>query len=316
MPGRIPTEEEVLRYFHECSNWGRWGQDDQLGTINYITPEKRRQAAALVKEGISVTCSRLISQDVAAGAGVPGIQYMHYMGASGERWAGKKSAGEAPQFSYDFVGMVFHGTTITHVDSLAHIFWDGQMYNGQPAEKVNTTQGATVESIDLLRDGIVTRGVLLDIARTKGDKWLQPGEGVFPEDLEEAEKACGVRVEPGDVLLVRTGALRQLNEEGPTIGRGQSGLHAASVPWLHRRQVAMLGSDTSNSHNPSGYSLVGNPVHQVGLVAMGLWLIDNANLEDLAAACERHQRWEFMLTIGPLRIVWGTGSPVNPIAIL
>ena len=313
MPGRIPTEDEVLGYFQECSNWGRWGAEDQLGTIHYITPEKRRQAAALVKEGVSVTCSRPIVREQAPDVLDP---VLHYMTVSGEWWAGKKSQPGRFQGSVDFIGMVFHGNSITHIDSPAHIFWYGKVYNGHPAERVNTAQGATVESIDLLRDGVVTRGVLLDIAGTKGVKWLQPGEGVFPEDLEEAEKASGVRAEPGDVLLVRTGALRRRNEEGPSeLGRGHPGIHAASIPWLHGRQVAMVCTDVAGDVSPSGYSQVRSPLHQVGIVGMGLWLLDNANLEELAKACAGYRRWEFMLSIGALRIHRGTGAPVNPIAI-
>jgi kynurenine formamidase len=314
MAKQPPTEEEVLGYFDSCSNWGRWGPEDQLGTVNFITPERRRKAAALVRDGVSVTCSRPITTDLA-----PDVvsQPIHLMEKSGEKYAGKKSGPEEFQSSSDWFGMRFHGFTITHIDSLAHIFWDGKMYNGHPAELVVTAGGATVESIDLLKDGIVTRGVLLDLPRLRERAWLDDVEPIYPEDLEEAEKASGVRVESGDVLLVRTGALRRRNEEGPgpTSGLGRPGLQAACLPWLHEREIAFLGSDTHQDISPSGYPRVALPIHSVGIVAMGLWLIDNANLEELAAACEQRQRWEFLLTFGPLRIHNGTGSPINPIAV-
>ncbi len=314
MPGVIPSEQEVLGYFNECSNWGRWGPEDQRGTLNYITPQKRLQAAGLVKKGVSVSCSRSIFHEMAPDVLSPAV---HLMQSSGEAWAGKKSVAGQTQGSSDFIGLAFHGFTTTHLDSLAHQFWDGKMYNGFPSDAVTTREGATKGSVEQLQDGVLTRGVLLDIPRLKGVKWLEPGTPIFPEDLGEAERACDVRVESGDLLFVRTGWLRMRNEQGPVnpAVAGRPGLEGGTcVPWVHKRQVAVLGSDVPNEVSPSGYKLVMRPIHQVGIVAMGLWLIDNANLEDLAAACERHHRWEFMATMEPLRIVNGTGSPVNPIA--
>ncbi len=307
MPGTKPSEEQVLSYFNSCSNWGRWGPADELGTINFITPERRRAAAQLVREGVSVSCSLLIVSNE------PGarIQPVHYMTNAGEKWAGKKNVGNTLQFSKDFIGLIFHGTTITHIDSLAHIFWDGKMYNGQPAEKVTTAEGATVESVDAVKDGIVARGVLLDLPRLRNKPWLDPGEGVYPEDLEEAERAEGVKVQSGDVLLVRYGNHRRAKEAPQSTGG--AGMQAASIPWLHQREIALLGSDGAQEVS-SGYRNLMMPVHQIGIVAMGLWLLDNANLEDLAQTCARLGRWEFMLTINALRVQYGTGSPVNPVA--
>ncbi len=313
MPARIPTEDEVLGYMKSCSNWGKWGKDDQLGTINYITPAKRKGAAALVKQGVSVTCARPIAKGVAPDIASP---LVHYMASSGERWAGKKSQPSQLQASSDFIGLAFHGFAVTHVDSLAHMFSDGKMYNGYPAERVTTAEGATVESIDVLKDGVVTRGVLLDIARLRKQKWINAKEPVMPGDLEAAEKQCGVKVSQGDVLLVRTGSYRRRQEEGPWDARAERhGMQGACVPWFHKRKIAMLGSDTAQDVHPTGYTKVPMPIHLVGIVAMGLWLIDNANLEELAAACVKYGQWEFLLTIGPLRVTNGTGSPVNPIAV-
>ena len=312
MAPTTPSEDEVLEYFKSCSNWGRWGNDDQLGTINYITPEKRKQAAALVKEGISVGCSRLLAKEMAPDVSNPPL---HFMTSSGESFAGKKSQPKSLQAAGDFFGIAFHGFSVTHLDSLAHIFWDGKMYNGVPAEAVTTREGATKGSIDLLNEGIVTRGVLLDIPKTRDVKWMETEDALYPEDLEAAEKACGVRVESGDILFTRFGVLRRRNEEGPRDVSIRPGFHAACVPWFHDREISILSSDGAQDKVPSGYAMVPMPVHQVGITAMGLWLLDNANLEELAAACQRYQRWEFMLTIGPLRIHHGTGCPVNPIAV-
>ncbi|MSQ26167.1 MAG: cyclase family protein [Dehalococcoidia bacterium] len=311
MGDRRPAERTVLGYMRSCSNWGRWGKDDQLGTMNYITDAKRRQAASLVKTGVSVTCARPITTEKG-----PDVMHaaLHYMVRSGEKWAGKKTPPGGNQGASDFIGMVFHGMHVTHVDSLSHIFWDGKMYNGFSSDKVTTDEGATVESVDLLKNGIVTRGVLLDVPRHRKVKWLEPGEEVAPQELEAIERECGVRVEPGDVLLMRTGHVRKRTELGPW-GLRFPGYRADCLPWFHERQVAMVGSDVIQDPMPTAYKQLAIPIHQIGIPFMGLWLLDNANLEDVAAACEKHKRWAFSLTIAPLRVVYGTGSPVNPIAV-
>jgi kynurenine formamidase len=311
---QLPTEKDVLKYLDTLSNWGRWGAGDQLGTLNFITPVVRRKAAALVREGVSVSCSRPISTDITADTSFQPLRFMVDSGegrdtAPLERNLQRRGAAE-------FIGMVFHGYTITHVDTPAHYFWNGQLYNGRSCNLVTSREGAQVEAVDLLRDGVVSRGVLLDVAALKG-RWLDSGEGVLPEDLEAAERAQGVRVEAGDILLVRTGYYGRRRAEGPRNPgtAGSPALHVASLPWLRERSVAMLGTDTHNDISPLPYPRIGNALHVVGLVAMGLWLIDNGNLEELAQACARYRRWEFMLTVAPLVLERVTGSPVNPIAM-
>ena len=315
MSTETPSEAEVLRYFDTCSNWGRWGPDDELGTLNYITAAHRRAAAQTVREGVSVSCARLIpTTRVEDDFHSPPL---HFMTASGDAWAGKTTPADALQSAGDFVGLAFHGFAVTHLDSLCHIFRDGQMYNGRSSDLVSTAAGATVLSVDTVRDGIVGRGVLLDIPLLKGKDWLDPGEGVFPEDLEAAEELGGVTVGTGDILLCRFGTMAQRNAEGPSkeVFSRRPGLHASCAPWLHERQVAALGSDTAQDLFPSGYAALRAPLHQVGIVSMGLSLIDNCDLEGLSATCQRLGRWEFLLSIGALRVENGTGSPVNPIAL-
>jgi kynurenine formamidase len=308
------SEADVIKMIDSLSNWGRWGTDDQLGTINLITAESRRRAARLVSDGVSVTCARPISTDIAADTT---FQPMRFMVDSGE---GRDACSPERQIqrrgASEFIGMVFHGYTITHVDTPAHYFWNGQIYNGRSCNLITSREGAQVESVDLLRDGVVNRGVLLDVAAVRG-RWLGSGEGVMPEDLEAAEKAARLRVEPGDILLVRTGYYARRLKEGPLnpLKDGSPAVHVACAPWLRERGVAMLGTDTHNDVSPPPYPSVGNAMHVVALVAMGLWLIDNANLEELSQACAARQRWEFMLTIAPLRLQNVTGSPVNPIAV-
>ena len=315
MPSEVPDEDEVLTYFETCNNWRRWGPDDELGTLNYITPELRKEAAKLVREGVSVGCARLIpTHHLEEDFHIPP---MHFMTSSGDEWAGKVTATDTIQTAGDFIGLAFHGFAITHVDSLCHVFRDGHMYNGHPSDRVSTSTGAGGLAVDTIRDGIVGRGVLLDIPRLKGVPWLEPGEGVFPRDLDAAEEACGVRVGAGDILLCRFGTMARRNQLGPSkdVFDRRPGLHAACAPWLHERQVAALGSDSAQDLFPSGYPALRAPLHQVGIVAMGLCLIDNCDLEELAATCDRLKRWEFMATVGALRIQSGTGSPVNPIAV-
>jgi kynurenine formamidase len=317
MAKRTPTEQEVLQYFEKYSNWGRWGKDDQLGTLNLITPAKRVQAAGLVREGVTVSCSRVLTTQITEDL-IPPLhpQPLHFMIQSGEQFAEVPNRPGVLQTALDFFGLAFHNPTITHLDSVGHVFWNGKMYNGFSSATTTTTQGATVESVDLAKDGIVSRGVLLDIPRLRGAKWTEPDEDIHGDELAAAEEAQGIRVEAGDILLVRTGFLRRRNEEGPwdlTKERRAGGLHADTIPFLHERGVAALGRDGSDARG--GYELVFNAIHQVGIVALGLWLIDYCNLEELASACDERQRWEFMLTLSPLRIEGGTGSPVNPTAI-
>ncbi|MCI0439187.1 MAG: cyclase family protein [Chloroflexi bacterium] len=315
MPGRIPSEQEVLGYFQKLSNWGRWGQDDQLGTLNFITPEKTRKAASLVQEGVTISCARTIMWEGAPDIPSPPV---HFMVESGEGWAtGQKVTSRPSQAATDFFGLIFHGFAITHIDSLSHFFWEGKMYNGRPAHLVSTSLGATAESIEVAQNGIISRGVLVDAPMIRGVEWLERGEGVMPEDILAAEERCGFRIEPGDVLLVRTGQLHRRNVEGPVNPRveGSTACQAACLPLFHERGVAVMGSDTGNDVSPSGYQRLTNPIHQVGIVAMGLWILDNPNLEELAEACRQRNRWEFLISINPLKLHNTTGSPVNPIAI-
>ncbi|MBI4328851.1 MAG: cyclase family protein [Chloroflexi bacterium] len=311
---KLPTEQEVIGYLKTQSNWGRWGKDDQIGTMNLLTPEKTARAAQLVREGVTVTCARPVVYDSAPDVFV---QPQHFMFGTGEGLTERDMEAQPSGGSMDYFGMVFHGHTITHVDALCHAFWKGQMYNGFPGRLVGSREGAQVGAIDLLHKGIAGRGVLLDIPRLRGVKWLEPGTPVLPKDLEEAEKAQKVRVEEGDILLVRTGHWRKRVETGPVNNNtvGMAGPQAACIPWLRERGVAMLGCDSANDVAPSGYSKLNIPMHHIGIVALGLWLLDNANLDDLAQACAKRSRWEFFFTVNTLRLANATGSPVNPVAV-
>ena len=310
----IPSEEEVLGYFKSLSNWGRWGAEDQLGTPNLITPAKTKRAIETVKEGVRISLSRTIRFEASVDAPNPPV---HFMVESGEGWAsGEKTSSGSTPAAADYFGMIFHGVTVTHVDSLAHFFWEGKTYNGFPAHLVSTSLGATFGSVEEAKNGMVSRGVLVDVPMVRNIDWVERGEGVMPEDILAAEERCGFKVEEGDILLIRTGQLHRRNVEGPADrSLGSTACQAACLPLFHQRGIAVLGSDTGNDINPPQYSRVSSPIHQVGITAMGIWILDNANLEELSEACQQRNRWEFMVSIEPLRLHNTTGSPVNPIAI-
>jgi kynurenine formamidase len=292
------------------SNWGRWGADDQRGTLNLITPQVTLRATGLVREGAAVSCARPWSYEAASDVN-PRRVPQHYMIASGEAFR----PGEGPdrQVAMDYIGVAFHGQTVTHIDSLAHFMWDGQLYNGASSRLIRMTDGATSHSVENAAPGIVTRGILVDAPWLRGHDVVEPGDGVGLADLEMAGQRCGVAPEPGDVLLLRTGQLGRRDRLGPSVG--SSGPLPELLPLLRSQDVAVLGSDTGNDVSPSEYERFSNPVHQVGIVGLGLWILDNAWLDDLAEACRARQRWEFLISILPLRIPNATGSPVNPVAI-
>jgi kynurenine formamidase len=313
----IPSEDQILGWYKMLSNWGRWGTDDERGTLNLITPAKRLQAAGLVREGLLISCARTISWDPTLDSPMPA---RHFMLQSGE---GEPAQALGRSGASDAFLLAPHGVSMTHLDapSHSHVRSDASqpwtIYNGKPAKLVTTTQGATIGSIELAGGGIVSRGVLLDIPPIRGVPWLEGADPVFPEDLDAAEAAEGVHVEPGDILFVRTGFPRRRKELGPRpIAEGISALQAACLPWLRERDVAVVGADTGNDVMPGQYPSLGLPVHGVGMGAIGLWILDNPDYEELAATCARLRRWEFQAVIGPLKLANATGSPVNPLALL
>ncbi|HEY6359729.1 MAG TPA: cyclase family protein [Vicinamibacterales bacterium] len=296
---RTVTQADYERWKKELSNWGRWGKDDQRGALNLITPAKQRQAAALVKEGVSVSLAHDVDTEKAVDNAQP---YVHEMVAIG-----------ADRFEVQF-----HGVAHTHLDSLAHINENGVFYNGyKPDADAVMKSGHARNSIHNVKTGIFTRGVLIDIPRLKGVPYLEPGTPIYPEDIEAFEKMAGVKVGPGDALFIRTGRWARRAVTGPfdisRTGR-RAGPSASLIPWLRQRDVALLGSDVPPSLAPS--DLPGNTgaVHDFALVYLGVHLFDNCDLESLAEAAAARKRWEFLLTAAPLPIKVGTGSPLNPIA--
>ena len=310
----IPNETKVVDWISSLSNWGRWGPDDEMGTLNLVTPEKRREAAGLVRDGITVSCSRALTTAMTPDVN---FQMQRFMVDSGEaRDTDPEERKRTRRGAAEYLGLVFHGHTVTHVDALSHYSWQGRMYNDKEARLITSREGAQVLSIEPASAGIVSRGVLLDVPAVRGVEWLEPDAPVMPADLDAAEAVQGVRVREGDVVLVRTGNVPFQAANAPRhFTEPMVACQAACAPWLKERGVAMFGTDTPNDVRPSQYPSVVSPFHILSLVSMGLWLIDNADLEALAATCAKLERYEFMLTVAPLVLRSFTGSPVNPIAV-
>ncbi len=318
----IPSEETVLGWMESLSNWGRWGEDDEAGTLNHIDAAAVRRAAQLVEDGTVVSCAWDIDDAHRPDRPFGGVQ--RHMIGTGQGLLDPERPGAASDpeprtgGASEWFGLVFHGYSVTHLDSLSHMFFDGRMYNGRPAAWVTAREGATSNDVRPAGHGIVTRGVLVDVARHLGVEWLEAGEPVLPSHVAGALEDQGITVRAGDALLLRTGYGARQREHGPDeMGRGGStraGWHVANLPWLQENRIAVIGADTAQDVVPSGYAFSHNPVHIVGIVAMGLWLLDNCDLEPLAAECERRRRWEFQFTLAPLRITGATGSPANPLA--
>jgi kynurenine formamidase len=297
--------------FEATKNWGRWGAEDEAGALNYITPARRVAAAALVRDGTAVSCARELPVEPSIENPRPAHHHMLVAGDAANALVPGIGA------TMDYIGVAFHGMATSHIDALCHIAVDGKIYNGFAIGEVKST-GAQRGSIMCARDGIVGRGVLLDVPRLRGVAWLEPGERIGPDELERAEAAAQLRVGEGDILLVATGRDARRAEHGPWDPNRVSlaGLDARCIPWLHERRIAVLGSDGVSDGLPGGttpgWPL---PLHQCCLVGMGVHLLDNLALAELAAACAARQRWEFLFTVAPLRVAGGTGSPANPIAL-
>ncbi len=309
-PSRV-SNVEFEKLFERVRNWGRWGPDDERGTLNYITSEQIRKAASLVRSGRSVSMEIPINTVAGPDNPRPAVHYMV------QGYDIHSDLGE-PQFSTDFLASEFHGDCHTHIDALCHIAYKGKLYNGKPVSAV-TSHGPLIQDITAYAHGIVGRGVLLDIPRLRGVKWLEPGEAVTRAELEAAEKAQGVRLGEGDIFVFRTGHHRRRLELGPWNngydGEGKAGLHVDTILLLHERKVAAFLPDGDGETVPSNVEGIAYPIHALQIAAMGMACADSLQFEELVRVCEEEKRWEFLVVAAPLRLPRGTGSLFNPIAI-
>ena len=305
------SRAEFDRIFRDVSNAGRFGAGSARGTLNYITPQMVRAAAALVRTGRTVSLAVPIS--TVAGPDNPRPAQHHLV-----QGYDVHPVPGGPDFATDWLGSEFHGDCFTHIDALCHVAWDGKLFDGASTDLV-TTKGAAGLDITALAHGVVGRGVLLDIPRLRGVPWLEPGEAVGRGELEAAEKAQGVRVGPGDIFLFRTGQHRRRLEKGPWDngyhGEGRAGLHVDTIRWMHERKVAAFFPDGDGETVPGTVEGISYPIHALQIASMGMICADSLQFEELVPICEEEKRWEFMVTAAPLRLPRATGSLFNPVAI-
>ena len=284
------TKAQFDEWMTKLSNWGRWGKDDERGALNLITAKERLRAAALVKTGLTVSLSQQIPADTpAATPKQPRPINQNGSGANVFLIAG--------DYLFERQEIEYHGGRLSHFDALCHVSYNGKLYNGLNFKEVVTEgRGCSKLSVNSAREGIVTRGVLLDL----------PGTRVRRQDVEAWEKKSGIKIGPGDALLLRS------RRPGAPPAFGTAGYDPSLIPFLKERDIALLGNDSAQEGGT--IDGVGIPIHTFTIVALGLNLLDNLALDDVAATAAKLQRWEFMIVVAPLRMENGAGSPVNVIA--
>jgi kynurenine formamidase len=304
----LSTEADFRRAMKELSNWGRWGADDEMGASNLITPAKRKGAAALVKEGVSVSLAHNVIQEDAPDAGSKLDRTVLNVSESG--------ASDRYQYSG-----TYHGAIHSHLDAVdCHVMFEGKGYNGRTADEVKAAAGCPKGSILAQRNGIFTRGVLFDATLLPGKAtprgWLEPGTAITAADLEALEKIEKVKVSPGDVILLYTGRWKRREALGPwKTSEGFAGYQADVAYFMKERGVSFIGHDAWNDVSPNGFPpSVGLPLHRLALASLGVSIFDNLDFEEAAQMAKKLSRWEFLFTAAPLRIEKGMGSPLNPIA--
>jgi kynurenine formamidase len=299
----LMSQAEAQAYLKANTNWGRWGKDDQMGAMNLITAEKRMSAVSLVKKARTVSLSRPFPKNPAPNNPTPAMHWMRQLG----RRFGVSGV-------IDFYGISYHGQAATHIDALCHV-WDADgLWNGRGPEVVQA-DGTQWGSIQNWSQGIITRGVLLDVPRFRGEPYVPQGKPVTADELEQVARSQGVEVRPGDALCVYSG--REPHDRAEALPWGSAGiprpgLHASCLRFIREHDVSVLVWDMMDEEReedcPWG-------THSA-IFAFGVALVDNSLLEPLAAVCAEEGRYEFMLMLCPLVVEGGTGSPLNPIAML
>ncbi|MCB5178305.1 cyclase family protein [Streptomyces antimicrobicus] len=308
----MPLPPEFHDIAKRVNNWGRWGADDERGTLNLVTDEVVRAAAAEIRTGRRIPLALPLKEDGVQAGMIPGrINPLHTMVQINQEIFGPGTVA----CSDDAVTMGLQAAT--HWDALTHVSHSGKIWNGRPADTVTAHTRAQYSGIDKAGP-IVSRGVLLDVAAAKGLDRLPGGHAVTPADLAEAEEFGRVTVRPGDIVLVRTGQM-QVYLAGDKHGYGfpSPGLSIRTPEWFHARDVAAVANDTLTFEIfPPEIENLWLPVHALDLVEMGMHQGQNWNLETLSTACGEARRYSFLLSAMPEPFVGGTGTPVAPVAIL
>lgn len=294
------TKADIDRLMTELSNWGRWGKDDQMGTVNLITPETRRHAASLVREGTAIS----LAHDQSTVKSLDNIRPLIQITSVTAEGGG------------DTYTITEHGNYFTHFDALCHQFWNGLTYNGYQGASILTSAGASKLDIDVFKNGVYARGILMDIARLKGVPYMEPETPIYPEDLDAWARKAHIKFESGDVIFLRNGRWARRAAVGSWDQQNHSaGLHVSCVRWLKDHNIAVLASDAISDVRPSKVEGVPTPIHKLVIVGLGTPIIDNCDLEEVSEYANRKQRWDFLVTMAPMRIPGGTGSPINPTAL-
>ena len=299
-PRKYPKDEaEFNKMFDELKNWGRWGKDDRLGTINLITEAKRKQALALAKTGITVSLAHDLMKEEAPDNQNPLKQVM--------------GAG----FSTDTYTFSYHGQGMTHIDALCHQNQHEILYNNTPKSLSN--ENGCALGIEAFKNGIVTRGVLIDMPRLKNVPWLEPGTPVYQEDVEAWEKKTGVKISAGDAIFLRYGRWTRRARLGPWKALANAaGFHPSIATFVKQRDVAIVAAEnTAEAQTEPPYLTDGvrMPLHVFLVAGLGMPIIDDVDLDAAAEVAARLNRWEFLVVISPLSVPKGTGGPINPTAI-
>ncbi|MFF9567407.1 cyclase family protein [Streptomyces sp. NPDC014685] len=302
--------------FHEIAervnNWGRWGADDETGTLNLITDAVVREAAATVRSGLRVPLALPLGPDGVQSGLVPGrINPVHTMVQINQELFGPGTVATSDDMA------VLSLQTATHWDALSHVSHSGRLYNGRPAGTITPHEGARFGGIDKVAH-VVSRGVLLDVARAHNTDRLPGGHAVTPEDLEAAEELAGVRVRAGDIVLVRTGQMRVLLAgDRNAYAHPSPGLSVRTPEWFRARDVAAVANDTLTFEIfPPEIDDLWLGVHALDLVEMGMLQGQNWNLEELSTVCAQERRYAFLLSATPEPFTGATGAPVAPVAVL
>ena len=298
------SRAEFDQMMQDISNWGRWGKEDELGTLNLITPAVRKAAANLVQEGVTVSMSLDLNKVADPLNANPFNHELARAEFSGHQVAGDKYSVE------------YHGFAHSHMDGLPHFAHKGFFYNGVPYESAKTDGAEKLGIHNAGVNGVFSRGVLIDMPRFLGVDFMEPGAAITVADLEAWEKKTGVTVGSGDVLLIRTGRWAKVAKEGQWDFLAKAaGSHASIAAWLKQRDVAVIGCDGVSDVMPSGVEGLVNPLHELVLVGLGMPILDNLDLEAVATAAAQRNRQTFLFVGAPLRVPGGTGSPLNPLAV-
>lgn len=301
MPGSTADDAALAALFETCSNTGRWGADDEAGTLNLITDAVHRAAAATITAGETVALGRTLVPGDGVVAAHPVTRHLLYTGPD-------------PISAVDVITITPHDPAITHIDALGHVFWEGRAYNGRRRDDILGRAGLGFGTTAGQREGIFTRGVLLDVAALHGVPFLAADAFVTADDLDGCLRRQGVEIREGDAVVLHTGRERRERAQPDASPLVRSGLDGSAVHWLHRSGVAVFGGD-GTERMPYPSTRMPSPLHQIGIASMGLCLVDGMLVEPLVAAADRHARTVFAFTFAPVHVTGATGFPVNPLAV-